>query len=335
MKNIYLLLCLVLFWSTVFSQNEYSTTSTIGSKTFLDDALPSFQDNNKTPKGILWEQQVNTTGSAIWSVVTNYFDGAGYGIYAADDFELTEEAGIATISVGGTQMTGNFEDYLLGFDLFIYNDVSGLPDGNPSVLGSGILELTNIDPLGDALTIEPNGSDYTVTVDITTAMGTEINLPAGTYWLVAFPRMDLTENDGLLRWTWYDAEDPDLLTNAKMIDPSGATGLGIENWTDISIVGLPMDNLAFTIEDKQGTTIIDEFVSNPIVVYPNPAKDFIFINTPVETIILNAYIFNASGQKIKGQLINDQINISGLAKGIYTLRLESKTHVYNERFIKR
>lgn len=335
MKKNLLFFCFILFCGAIFSQNKSSNTSTVGSNTLINKTIPSFQDIEKSNTNVLWDQPVNTIGEVIWSVVANYFDGAGYGIYAADDFELTEEVGIGKISVGGTQMMGNFEDYLLGFDVFIYNDVAGMPEGNPSVPGSGVLELLNIDPLGDAITIEPQGLNHTVTVDITAANGGEVILPVGIYWVVAFPRMDLIENDGLLRWTWYDAEDPDLLTNAKMIDPSGATGLGIENWTDISVVGLPMDNLAFTIEDNEGATIVNEIASNRLSIYPNPATHALNIHFPTETCVLNVALHNVSGQVINGFFDNGQVDISDLIPGIYILRIETLNEVFVRQIVKK
>jgi hypothetical protein len=58
-----------------------------------------------------------------------------------------------------------------------------------------------------------------------------------------------------------------------------------------------------------------------MIVYPNPAKEYIIIKTEQEGD-LSYEIFNSAGRMVlSGNALNgQQIDISGLSKGIYVLR---------------
>ena len=60
---------------------------------------------------------------------------------------------------------------------------------------------------------------------------------------------------------------------------------------------------------------------NDLVVYPNPAEDWLYIDRLTEND-LRIEMYNMLGEKIMDQqLTDDKINIRHLPNGIYTLRL--------------
>ena len=80
---------------------------------------------------------------------------------------------------------------------------------------------------------------------------------------------------------------------------------------------------------------LNQLTNKPINVYPNPAKDILNINC---VGMKEVNITNSLGQVIKQLKVNtdkQKIDISGLAKGLYLLKIVTKENiVYNEKIIK-
>lgn len=76
-------------------------------------------------------------------------------------------------------------------------------------------------------------------------------------------------------------------------------------------------------------------------VFPNPAKDYLFVEISNKDIIFAVRIFNTLGQKIKEEEFGGNgknglilFDISSLKKGFYELYLESKTSITHQLFLK-
>jgi hypothetical protein len=78
---------------------------------------------------------------------------------------------------------------------------------------------------------------------------------------------------------------------------------------------------------------IDSFSPNNFKVYPNPCKDLLVIDSEVfaEFQILDSY-----GKIIKSEQIfgNTTINLNGLKNGIYFLRVNDGSNIFNQKIIK-
>lgn len=71
---------------------------------------------------------------------------------------------------------------------------------------------------------------------------------------------------------------------------------------------------------------LDEPTENPLTVWPNPAKDFVRIEG---TEAAEVQVYNALGQMVKTVKGSNEINVSGLAEGVYMLRItdaDGKSH---------
>ena len=91
--------------------------------------------------------------------------------------------------------------------------------------------------------------------------------------------------------------------------------------------------IAFVIEVSSITTGIIDLENSNIWIYPNPAKTILFIKG-ISNISYFA-IFNSLGQLLeKEQIINDQIDITNLDKGIYFVRITEKNMITTRRFVK-
>ena len=121
-------------------------------------------------------------------------------------------------------------------------------------------------------------------------------------------------------------------------------GLGTDATIDNIIVYWPsgnVDNLEnpnvnqhLVITEGQTLTIKDEALTS-VVIYPNPVKDIINIETPVDLTSRIATVFDITGKKVLNKkLVNNTLDVSNLASGSYVLRLESNGKSISKKFIK-
>ncbi len=84
-----------------------------------------------------------------------------------------------------------------------------------------------------------------------------------------------------------------------------------------------------------GTLAVEDFSQNKFEIYPNPADDFIVVNTEENG---TGTIFNSLGQTIKSvnlEEVNTTIDLSGLPTGVYTLQMKSNGKNYCKKIIKK
>jgi hypothetical protein len=80
----------------------------------------------------------------------------------------------------------------------------------------------------------------------------------------------------------------------------------------------------------QATTGISSLKDGSISIYPNPAKDVLFVNLDVAKHITSLEIYNVVGQKVKTVNLEDglksvSVPVSDMKKGVYFLRVVSGT----------
>ena len=121
-------------------------------------------------------------------------------------------------------------------------------------------------------------------------------------------------------------------------------GLGADESIDNIIVYWPsgmVDNIEnpvindhIIITEGQTLTVEDEALAG-VIIYPNPVKDVINIDTPVDLTNRIATVFDINGKRILNKKLNDNIlDVSNLASGTYILRLESLGKSTSRKFIK-
>ena len=70
-----------------------------------------------------------------------------------------------------------------------------------------------------------------------------------------------------------------------------------------------------------------------IIVYPNPVKNTLFISGLMQDVKIS--VINSQGKTVLSTgLIKNQIDVSGLTKGTYTIKIENNTIVVLKRFVK-
>jgi len=118
-----------------------------------------------------------------------------------------------------------------------------------------------------------------------------------------------------------------------------------ENKTiDLSKSNYIFDFVAGDIQDRfelffdYGTTNISECITNSelnIKVYPNPTNSILYFSSKENLQNMNITICDISGRIIKNeQVTNNQINVSNIATGIYTVKIETDKGTKITKFIK-
>lgn len=262
---------------------------------------------------------------------------------SADSFEITEEVAIGEFDVPGGLTTnigylGNLE---VGFNIYIYEDDNGVPAGDPTQPGTGILELSDISPI--YYTKYENGlAHYNRTdfnrIQVTDANGGEqVVLQPGTYWVCFFLTVE-GEATGIGSWGWKGSWNPYPMPPIEpvIIDPYDHYELGYTSWTNLSgILGGSYPSGAWTMrsEEKLGTK---ENALSKVGVYPNPSTGIVNVSIPSDIKVHKSGLFDMTGKKIENiKLINNSINISSLSQGVYLLRVETSKGVLVRKIIRK
>ena len=279
---------------------------------------------------VIIDQPNNAAGNSLVCFEGN----DGIGVYTSDDFVLTSDVILGEIDVFGRLSNVNNFTNLLSFNIYIYADNAGLPAGDPTQPGTAVVELPNISATDFTLT-EDGAAAADFTVRVTDANGgTQITLPAGTYWLVAFPIVDEPfATGGTNRWNWNEATSANTGVEPVLIDPTDIFGAGATSWTNISgLIGATFPSNGFQIRDEPLLSTND-YTLDSVSISPNPATDFINIDLPNSSTAFSSEIYSITGQLV---LKSDkaQLNVSNLNSGIYMLRIQTENGVVSRRVIK-
>jgi len=133
---------------------------------------------------------------------------------------------------------------------------------------------------------------------------------------------------------WYDSD-----TNAiKTIDTSGIGNDTLIAWVKVTKSDcLATDSIVIVFKDCSGVIDVSDAL---IFIFPNPAKDLIFINTKGEQKIISVVLTDIPGHIVWGKntLVsanNIEIDISSLLSGMYILQVQTNTNLIVKKIEKR
>lgn len=269
---------------------------------------------------ILFDQSAHINSG----ILSGYSTLAEEGIWCADDFTLTSNSAISKITAFGFQNEGTLADLIEGYDLYIYADDGGVPAGDPSMPGTGVFEALEIPVTGGAFTLQVEGGSYNMILDVAAVNGGPLELAPGTYWVVASPRLALGDIGGDGRWNWYGVEGGPG-ADAHIIEDG-------EVWTSFTDYGFPFDGLAFLIEgDILG---VNQNIANLVSIFPNPASDVLNVKMASSIEVSEVAMYDVLGKKVGVSYNNGKINISGLAQGVYVLKVNTNAGTLTQKVIK-
>lgn len=257
--------------------------------------------------------------------IISMVDQDDYQIFAADDFQLSDDTKIEKFVFYGTQFYGDLPDYYLGLKMYIFNDNNGFPAGKPSDLSTAVAVI-NIDETNSAATLSADDVDFTFEVDVTKALGQNLTLKANKkYWVAFAPKVDLGYDYGYDEdETFYWALGNDNYSEPVLIDEADLFEEGATSWTTISsLLGETFEGLAFTItgENQLGTTNVYSNLRN-VSIYPNPAVNVINLKANKKNSISKTEIFDMTGKLVISSS-ETSINIERLPKAAYVVKVYS------------
>jgi thermolysin len=171
-------------------------------------------------------------------------DNDQYDLFLADDFSFESTVDLTGIYVPNTLWNPGrpiFNAQRLHFE--IYADANGRPDGDPSGSGNAPVWSRSIEPGDPRIKIFKGAADLMSNFLLT--LDTPATLPAGTYWLVAYPELTFASYG-------QSAQHVSDTTNgatAMVINPGKGFGLP-DTWTPITEVAIwdnDRQDLAFGI----------------------------------------------------------------------------------------
>lgn len=263
---------------------------------------------------------------------------------AADSFEITEETAIGEFDVPGRLLSniGYLGSLEVGFNVFIYADDNGVPAGDPTQPGTGILELSDIPPVyyskfENGLPAY-NRTDF-LNIQITDANdGEQVILQPGKYWISFFLTAEGAAT-GEGRWGWAGSSEafPPPPVEPVVIDPYDWYGLGYTDWTNLSgILNGSYPSCAWTMRSEEIVLATEENELSKVKVYPNPSSDIVNVFIPDHLKILGSGIYDMTGKKMDNvQLENNKIDISGFSKGVYLLKVETSKGNFTKKIIRK
>lgn len=109
--------------------------------------------------------------------------------------------------------------------------------------------------------------------------------------------------------------------------PSGTVDVHINPYVNTTLVA---------VEGTETSTVgIDDKTAQPFLVFPNPARDYLIIETPHTYNSLTYAIFDLNGKRVQqGSLSGRSINISNLNSGAYVLQLNADGYTVEQKVIK-
>lgn len=168
---------------------------------------------------------------------------------------------------------------------------------------------------------------------------------------------DYIVGDGIFD-DWVQAIDADSQNNlwfatyTNYLDDGAASKFDGSNWTNYQTAdGLASDNVRDVLVENDNTiwfgTIlgISKFYlstgldnntanDNKLVLYPNPATDYVYISTDNQEKIVSVSLTDITGRTYAPDLINNEsIDVSVFSSGIYILNITTKNNTYLRNLI--
>jgi len=209
--------------------------------------------------------------------------------------------------------------------------------------------------------VDVGGTDPTATLTVR-AFTSDAVFPAGTLTEIASQTLDVSAaDDGVFTQVVFDTPavvsstteviiavditpspavpgNYDLrigANNGGQNDPSylSSDGCGLASPGSFADISFPDNHLILDLVGDAALGVHDYLLSQ-VSVYPNPATDILNIDIPANTEINSIAMYDVLGKKSNVSLVNNQLNISNFARGIYVLSLETSAGTLTKKIIK-
>lgn len=95
------------------------------------------------------------------------------------------------------------------------------------------------------------------------------------------------------------------------------------------------DNINLKATDVVNLLAVNDVVKSKVsvAVYPNPTSDFLKFDTNLK--VDAAQVFDVSGKSVDVKVLNNQIDVRNLAKGVYLIKISTVDGISTQKFIKK
>ncbi len=93
------------------------------------------------------------------------------------------------------------------------------------------------------------------------------------------------------------------------------------------------DRVSFSIMLESSTSVDEEFTDAEVIIFPNPVDQAITIAYPDSYQLMDFQLFNALGQMVKVRVKGDQVDLSSLASGLYTVEIKFDHQIVKEQLL--
>ena len=270
-----------------------------------------------------------------------YAKSEGKGIYLADDIVVEKDSRITQIDVVGFCPASFFEffDFFDTIEVLVFDDDNGKPLQNPADAQKYIY-VQDVD-YGVAVEGTMSGVSRLLFFFNTEGM-TEDQWPlleAGKkYWISVVPHLD-ESNPNFKPWHWAPSLESISDGAVHIINPDGESSYPefTNTWTDVVNYAELWDHsrgtaVTFHVIEKDDLGTNNNVVNPFFTIYPNPAKDYIKIESTQS--IQQVDIYDLLGKKILSSK-NNQINISELQNAIYIVQVKmADGKLFSKKMIK-
>ncbi|WP_397446856.1 glycosyl hydrolase [Polaribacter sp. R77954] len=265
-------------------------------------------------------------------IVLNGTDDSGKVIYEID-FDNTSQSVNANSGEQTTfTVTGLSPDTDYTFNVKA-KDLSGnVATNNPIVLNAKTTANTNTKCAGFASDAIEGSFSLGYNYEFTTN---------GTSVAITFELLD-TDKTGVVAYLWQQSP----FSEVQMTNAGGKkftqTVSGLTNGQTISYAckfafagGLGVTKyFSYTVGDNCTLSAQDHVLSNSIMMYPNPVKDILYINSSIKQLT-KIEVYSVLGKRmLKFDTKLEQIHVDDLSSGLYLIKLYTDELSYTTKFIK-
>jgi len=224
---------------------------------------------------------------------------------AGNDASLTKILPNVFMSIGATATT---------VDVTVYNNSGGLP-------GAAISTQVGIVPTSQTVIGSNFGLDIsTIELDLAPVVmpGDATNDVA--YWVA----IQVTTSDGGNAF-WEDS------TASLIGEGLGFSGDNGATWE----IPAPAQDGVYTYEaDCEPILSVGDNLAELVDIFPNPASDILQVRVPGSINVNSVALYDVLGKNTGAVLVNGEINVSQLARGVYILNVNTDSGTLTQKIVK-
>ncbi|MEM7086598.1 MAG: T9SS type A sorting domain-containing protein [Bacteroidota bacterium] len=240
----------------------------------------------------------------------------GFNCSSASAFQTANDV---TVAAGEnftlSQITASIfaNDGIALVDVIYYEDDGGLP-------GASIGDELGLVPTSQAVIGNNFGFDVNeIVLDLTDFLFAGDPDNDTTYWI----ELSVTDGTGSGSVFWViTTSTADGLPSAQL---DGAWG----------IPDPAADGVAIWGGDCEPILGVGDNLAELVNIYPNPATTVLNVEVPADVEITDVALYDVLGKNTGASLVNGTINVSGLSRGVYILKMKSTKGTLTQKVIKR